>query len=970
MATPLLTVSVALESGTVLRAGDAILVTWEFDDNSHWNKSKSLDIKLLDDADNILFNNEPIGDNIQSRTSGADDDEDLVPNVFRWEIPLGLAAGDYKIWVHQNTFGGNKTNTNPPGRGGVSDVFTVASAWTLTIDDPPDANDDWVQGTQETVTWTATNIGVTEEFDLYIRKYGAGNDEWIEVAPGLTPGADASYVWTIDSALPPGLYEMGFIKDDSDYDKTNDSHYAIMDGSDRYFTINARSITITAPIANQRIPQSDTIDITWTQVGYDQAGVDNNIIIYYRDTVTDELTEITSSTDAADETYSWEVPADIGDYQIVIHDSYFDDPNNPVDEYVSGIFFVVEKSVTFLTPSPGGGTIIYVGQTGSTRNYEITWSYTGYDGTQNIDIYIKKTDAAWPGTKITDTEKLSDGTFTWAVDDEQAIDAYNMRMVVTDDGADNWPATDFVFVTSNKLLDFNALQRKTVLILVTDNQVFYEDVATHTITPISGATVELTSHVAIIPAYQKAFIADGTFEGFYYVDLANVKITGTMTGTLTKGDRLVGDDSGAIVIYDRGTANTMYGYRLISTAITEGVDNLKLDDNNYFDVTAVTEPPHWLTWSADSGKGSLPDSANIGTLYRGRIVLAGDESNPHMWYMSRQGDPFDWLYAQDDAQSAIAGSDGDAGEVGDVITALIPYHDELLLIGCARELWLMRGDPNAGGTLDSLTTGDGIFGPRSWCFDSNNNLYFVGLGGVYQLEPGTTTPVNLTANKIPAFMDGISRNTHWITMAHDIRRHGILIFITNVDDDSDDYGQCVTYWFSLATRGFFPENYPHDAGVFSALYYGAEDGAYEVMMVGCRDGYVRTYDEDQKSDIGTADNEIAIDSVALYPPQRLNIIGRSGKFKTVTITTGGGDSDSDSVIWEVYVADTAQEIIDNSVTDNMSNAYGVTDGVIRDKQTVDRTGIYGAVQLVGSNTVGESWAAESIFADIVDGGGV
>ena len=61
--------------------------------------------------------------------------------------------------------------------------------------------------------------------------------------------------------------------------------------------------------------------------------------------------------------------------------------------------------------------------------------------------------------------------------------------------------------------------------------------------------------------------------------------------------------------------------------------------------------------------------------------------------MSRQANIFDWLYSQADAQTPVAGSNADAGELGDTVKALIPYKDDYLIFGCSQTMWLLRGDP-------------------------------------------------------------------------------------------------------------------------------------------------------------------------------------------------------------------------------------------------------------------------------------
>lgn len=97
--------------------------------------------------------------------------------------------------------------------------------------------------------------------------------------------------------------------------------------------------------------------------------------------------------------------------------------------------------------------------------------------------------------------------------------------------------------------------------------------------------------------------------------------------------------------------------------------------------------------------GQVPTGCPLVCRYLDRIVLAGAEIAPHVWYMSRQGNPNDWDYSQTDSQRAVAGTSSEAGVPGDPLTALVPHSDDYLVMGCRNSLWRMRGDPAYGGSL-------------------------------------------------------------------------------------------------------------------------------------------------------------------------------------------------------------------------------------------------------------------------------
>ena len=115
-------------------------------------------------------------------------------------------------------------------------------------------------------------------------------------------------------------------------------------------------------------------------------------------------------------------------------------------------------------------------------------------------------------------------------------------------------------------------------------------------------------------------------------------------------------------------------------------------------------PPVWYDWTVYAGgaSGTMPTKAYLGCLYRGRNVLSGNSNYPHQWYMSKVADPFDWVYSSTDPLTAVAGNSADAGEIGDIVRALIPYKDDYLIFGCASTIWVLTGDPAAGGEIDEV----------------------------------------------------------------------------------------------------------------------------------------------------------------------------------------------------------------------------------------------------------------------------
>ncbi len=1026
----------------------------------HYRSNKILGLDLLDadDSDAFLlrlpyFSGQKKSIDGFSSNTYKDQDDNTGVFIRQFTLPEGLATGNYKVRVGDYPSGVD-SDANEGKIRGTTDAFAITAARILTYT-APITSDTWNMGEAEDITWGSLDgWEATEYVDVFYRKEPPSVENypdypWVQMNAGLgitgpattILNTAASFTWDIPPNLEAGEYEIGILRVGED--PADMSKYFISDG----FTVAARTLTFTAPVDDDDDwLASGSETISWTCVGFelDHPDFEQEVALSYRKSSDDEgdgkerITELDAniSTGGAG-TFAWTLPSDIeeGVYVIIAIDTY------DVLVGTSGQFNIVEKSIS--SKNPFHGDYWHIGDI-----VTIKWEFTGYAGSDTIAIaWTVNSEDDYVGHDITASVALSVGEQAWDTAG-RAEESYKLRF---SRGADLYYSD--VFSLADGVAAFNSIERKTRVILVADEKVFYENDSNvitrvvqgpfvlgvdgctyttgsgvinkadageftggagdgyagqyvsvtdgdddswtqswHLILGSSVNNIEIalglgtdtvhvniaslptvapeTPSVAIVPAYQKMFIGDGTQDGLYMVDMANVRILGAYGGGEAEFIRgQVVTDGGVTAIFDHGDATTIYLYRTTAHKVADG--DALTDGTSTFTVTRdEIGPPHWLPWVANDGKGSLPESATIGTMYRGRIVLAGDRKNPHIWYMSRAGDPFDWLYAAEDAASPIAGGDGDVGEVGDIITALIDFHDDYMILGCNQSLWLMRGDPAAGGSLDHLTSADGIFGANSWCYDANNILYYVGLGGVYALISGEL-PKPITTTRIPTFMSGISREQHVINMVYDVRRHGIVITITKVDITTpEDYGECTAWWLDLRTGGFFPETYPQNAGVFSSIYFGAEEAAFEHLLLGCHDGQIRRFDDDSKDDEGPDSTSVAIDAHVLYPPQRLGGPGREGRLNKIIVTPGGGNSDSDSLTYDIFVGDTAQKVLNDSNNNATPHTTSTITGVTREIKRPRAKGSFGAVKVKGANTADSSFAVESIIAETQDGGRV
>jgi len=524
------------------------------------------------------------------------------------------------------------------------------------------------------------------------------------------------------------------------------------------------------------------------------------------------------------------------------------------------------------------------------------------------------------------------------------------------------------------------------LVTAGNNEIWYEDInmSAGTMVELTAANgdIDTSDQLQMFEAYQKVFVVNGS--NLKVADFSNTKITTDSVGSHPpdKGNILTGGTSGAKMVVDFCTslsgAAAVYGYRTTDATFTNGETVTGTDDDGNsisFTLSAdETSPPHWYDWTSygdDSNSyGSMPDKAYLGCLYRGRCVLAGNPNYPYQWYMSRQANPWDWLYGANDAQAPVAGGNSDAGKIGDIIRCLIPYKDDYLIFGCANSIWVLRGDPCEGGSIDEVDRTVGIFGAKSWCFDNAGNLYFWGTGGVYRLPAGFGPIEHISSLYMPKLIDDEAPDpsTHRIIMAYDRQRNGILICITKLSDGTNS-----NYWYDLKTGGFYPESYPTECGAYSLLYYDALDKDYRHLLVGCKDGYIRNFKESAKDD-DSGSSDTAISSYATLSIIKLvEEDDREGKITSLTFELAGGASgsdfsDADGLSYEIHVGDDAETVLEKIRNGDTAFASGTLTGPGRANRIRTRArGAYLGLKLYNS-TASQTWAINRITGQVVKGG--
>jgi hypothetical protein len=250
-------------------------------------------------------------------------------------------------------------------------------------------------------------------------------------------------------------------------------------------------------------------------------------------------------------------------------------------------------------------------------------------------------------------------------------------------------------------------------------------------------------------------------------------------------------------------------------------------------------------WTASAGSMPVDDagrSARLIETWRGRTVLSGFLADPQNVFMSRVDDPTDFDYAPTftEPTQAVALNASYAGLVGDKVTCLIRWSDDVLVIGCDHSIWQLTGDPMAGGQLDCVSDTIGMAFGRPYCFDPDKTIYFFSTrGGVYTLRPGgRPVPVSLAVQGRMREVDVGEENTS-IRMAWDDAAKGCHLFVTPLN-----YRTPADHWFyDVRWNAWWPVRFAGLKQNPKCCHAFDGDAADDrIILIGSWDSHVRAVD--------------------------------------------------------------------------------------------------------------------------------
>lgn len=328
-------------------------------------------------------------------------------------------------------------------------------------------------------------------------------------------------------------------------------------------------------------------------------------------------------------------------------------------------------------------------------------------------------------------------------------------------------------------------------------------------------------------------------------------------------------------------------------------------------------------WTASAGTLPRDDDDNGARLvctWRGRTVLSGLLLDPQNWFMSAVSDPTDFDYSpvSQTPTQAVAGNNAPMGLIGDVVTGMVPYSNDVLIFGGDSSIYMMRGDPLAGGQIDLVTRAVGMAWGQAWEQDPYGAVYFLSnRTGIYRYVPGAR-PERISQAVEPQ-LRAIDTGRYGVRLLWNDAQQGLHVFVTPLAAPASS-----THLFWEQRTGAWWNDRFADAN-FDPLCCCTFDGNLptdRVALIGSWDGYVRAVDADATDDDGTAISSSVVIGPLVTPTTDDLLL------KEIQAVLG---ETSGTVSWAVYVGTSAEAALSSTAvaTGTFSAGRGPTQAVRR-----------------------------------------
>lgn len=358
-------------------------------------------------------------------------------------------------------------------------------------------------------------------------------------------------------------------------------------------------------------------------------------------------------------------------------------------------------------------------------------------------------------------------------------------------------------------------------------------------------------------------------------------------------------------------------------------------------------------------EGDLPENPRYVFIYRNRLgVLTSDNTN---FFLSKIGDHGDFDYGSDADDRAVAGNPGavgtPAGTLGEPQVAWIPFSDDCALICCTGSLWMMRGDPTSGGSINNLSGTSGLVGPKAWCRDGDGNVYVLTRTGILQVSPGGAFK-DIAAGRVSNFFR--EQNLSQACLCWDDQRRRLMAFFAPYSYNANSRPRWLCWEQipdSFSVHRFGSANI---GPTFAATTVGSRK-VDRATLLGGYDGRLRYFNSAYFTDDGNA-----IESYVRMRP--LEISGPGQKAIITRMQTEFTTLNRPNTKISIYKGDTPQAAIDRPHYASAAITVGPF-GAGRACRNIRTRGQSLSIELANSS-LATRWGFQGGFIDIDDAGGM
>ena len=444
-------------------------------------------------------------------------------------------------------------------------------------------------------------------------------------------------------------------------------------------------------------------------------------------------------------------------------------------------------------------------------------------------------------------------------------------------------------------------ERRRNILVASSNGSVYRETFGGTMLDISATpTIATDRRIDAAQSLQKLYIAD---HGNPVIDTTSsisgttLTASGITASTVDKDDCMVEISSGTGTITDGLYGIAAVGTGSLTLSSNPGTGNCSARIER---APKIFDPSDNSLAILTPTTGQYPLGAGIIFFYRDRLAFALD----NILYYSRQGTytDFDFGVDADDVAKAIASDYADAGQIGDIITAAVPFHDDYVVIGGQNSMWLQEGDLAFSGEIVNMTTDTSIIMCGAHCCGPGGSLYFLGPDGVNYVETGRTPTIrNLTSGRIPRQLRSVNPSVYQVNMVYDHRRSGVHIYLS----PENPTGR-VHWFYSVVKDSFWKMSLQNDHDAMSVLEYSNTQLGDVGVLLGCRDGYIRSY-----SDYAERDDDSGVTAYIDIGPFNLGDDVEAGSLDSLIGVLGKNSGD---ITWSVRIDEDHETVTDSSTS--------------------------------------------------------